>query len=109
MKIKEDAPILFSYHYVLDTLKFKKFLEENEDLCEGALGMQVFGIKLLNIEGVKKWELTDFYITNEEGKRMSIPLMQEEVVIAIHRDIFSDQEWVITMDTGQIAAQQTDM
>ncbi len=101
----EDRPFIFKYHYSLDTIKFKEFLEANQDLCEGALGMQVFGIKFLNIEGVKKWEKTDWYITNEEGLRMSLPILESEITFVIHRDLFSQQEWEITVENSQIAAQ----
>ena len=98
--IKEDRPLIYTYNYALNTLKFKAWLESKPTklLCEGPLAFTAKGIQVMVHGGAAKWDKTAFSINNKKGERHFLELLHEEISFTVHRDLFSGEEWEVLMD-----------
>lgn len=92
-EVKEDKPLIYTYTYMLNTLKFKEWLENMTYLLEGPLAFTAKGIQVMVVGGAKKWDKSAFSISTEEGEKIFLPLKDQEVKFVVHRDLFSGQEW----------------
>lgn len=92
-EVKEDKPLIYTYTYMLNTLKFKEWLENMTYLLEGPLAFTAKGIQVMIVGGAKKWDKSAFSISTEEGEKIFLPLKDQEVKFVVHRDLFSGQEW----------------
>ena len=101
-QIQPDKPYTYQYIYSLDTLKFKEWLDENKYLCEGPLAFTAKGIQVVIPGGANKWDKASFSIDDEEGDKMYLDLVSEEVVIYVHRDLFAGKEWEIHIEDADI-------
>jgi len=104
----EDQPMIFTFNFSLDTLKFKEFLKKHEYLTKSLFSFSAFGIQVNNHRGLEKWEQTAFVILDKEGRPITLPLIQRDVTITVHRDIFSGQEWLVYLQQRVQNAAQTD-
>jgi len=104
-EIKEDKPLIYTYTYILNTLKFKEWLENMAYLCEGPLAFTARGIQVMIVGGAEKWEKSAFSISTEDGEKIFLPLKNQEIQFVVHRDLFAGQEWDVLFEDGQIAAQ----
>jgi hypothetical protein len=104
-RAQPDKPYTYTYTYSLDTLKFKEWLEENKYLCEGALAFTAKGIQVVIPFGAVKWNKSSFSIDNDNGEQMYLDLLNEDVVIYVHRDLFAGKEWeiLLNLDEGETA------
>lgn len=98
-KISDDKPIIYTYVYKLDSIKFKQWLEEHAYLCEGPLAFIAKGIQVVTVGGAKKWDKTAFSIDSDkkDGEKYFLPLLSREIKFAVHRDLFSGEEWDVTL------------
>jgi hypothetical protein len=94
----EDKPLIYTYIYKLNTIAFKRWLEEHAYLCEGPLAFTMRGIQVMVVGGAKKWDKSAFSLSIAKGDKLFLPLLSQEVRFTIHRDLFSGQEWDIYLD-----------
>jgi hypothetical protein len=104
-QIHPDKPIIYTYTYMLNTLKFREWLESMSYLLEGPLAFTARGIQVMIVGGAKKWDKSAFSINDEDGEKIFLPLLSQEVQFVVHRDLFAGQEWEVTLKDSQIAAQ----
>jgi len=104
-EVKEDRPLIYTYTYMLNTLKFKEWLEAMGYLLEGPLAFTARGIQVMVVGGAKKWDKSAFSISTEDGEKIFLPLISQEVRFTVHRDLFSGEEWDVLLEDSQIAAQ----
>jgi len=100
-EIKADKPLIYTYNYMLNTLKFKEWLDSMEYLCEGPLAFTARGIQVMIAGGAKKWDKSAFTIENEDGDKMHLNLLHEEVKFVVHRDLFAGQEWEVLIEDAE--------
>ena len=100
------GPLIISYIYILDTVKFKKWLEDHAYLCEGPLGFTVKGVRILLEAGAEKWDKAGFSIDND-GEPFFLNLLRNEEIFKVHRDMFNKKEWSITYHNPVAARSQT--
>lgn len=104
-QIKEDKPLIFTYTYMLDTLKFKDWLGTIDYLTGGPLAFTGKGIQFMVVGGAEKYDKSAFSISDEYGEKVFLPLSHSEVQFIVRRDLFAGQEWEVSMVDSQIAAQ----
>lgn len=97
-QIKEDKPLIYTYAYMLNTLKFKEWLESIAYLCEGPLAFSARGIQVMISGGAKKWDKSAFTIENKDGDRICLNLLSEEAKFVVHRDLFAGEEWEVLIE-----------
>jgi hypothetical protein len=102
-KTKEDKPLIFTYKYTMNGLKFKEWLESPPiKACrDGALALTIRGIQVV-IEKDKPWDKACFSISTENRDNLSLPLLTQEIIFTIHRDLFSMEEWEISIVESQM-------
>jgi hypothetical protein len=100
-RVQKDKPYTYQYIYSLDSLKFKEWLEENKYLCEGPLAFTAKGIQVVIPAGVNKWDKASFSIDDENGDQMYLNILEEDVVIYVHRDLFAGKEWEIHIEASE--------
>ncbi|GAF87239.1 unnamed protein product [marine sediment metagenome] len=105
-QINEETPVIMRFHYLLNTLQFKEWLQTHDYLCEGPLSFEVRGIRIMVPAGADKWDKAGFSYNDEDGLPIFIPLLHEEVTFSIHRDVFRQKEWTINY-TDAPAAQNS--
>jgi len=99
----ENKPSITYFTYAMDTEALKKWLEEHSYL-EGPLSVMCRGIKITYPEKeVKPQHYHKTIFTMETEKTDNNPmglifmdLMVKEVIFAVHRDIFSGKEWIVS-------------
>jgi len=102
----KDKPLIYTYTYMMDSVKFKRWLAENAYLCEGPLAFLGKGIQIMIVGGAKKWDKSAFSIDGGEAgypplfnnAKIFLPLLQQEVQFSVHRDLFSGEEWDVMLD-----------
>lgn len=99
-QIKEDKPLIYTYTYMLNTLKFKEWLESKEivPLCEGPFAFTGRGVQFMIYGGAAKWDKTAFSIEDENGEKCFLQLAKEEVRFIVHRDLFAGEEWDVLVE-----------
>jgi len=100
-QIKEDKPLIYTYAYILNTLKFQEWLESMSYLCEGPLAFTARGIQVMISGGAKKWDKSAFTIENADGDRIYLNLLHEEVKFVVHRDLFAGEEWEVLIEDSE--------
>lgn len=55
------------------------------------------GIEFTIPWGAEKWDKSGFAIDGD-GERIWLPLLREEIVFNVHRDIFQGLEWEVFME-----------
>lgn len=100
-QIKDDKPLIYTYTYSLDTMRFREYLEEVKHLREGALAFTAKGIQVVVPPGTTKWNKTSFSINDDKGDQLLLNLLNEDVVIHIHRDLFAGKEWEILLNVSE--------
>lgn len=103
VQVKEDKPLIYTYTYSLDNLKFRDWVleKEKEHLCEGPLAFTCKGIQFMIAGGAAKWDKTAFSIDDEDQEKLFLQLIDEDVVFHAHRDLFAGQEWEILLVTPE--------
>jgi hypothetical protein len=101
-RVQEDKPYTYRYTYSLNTLKFKEWLEENKYLCEGPLAFTAKGIQVVIPGGANKWDKASFSIDDDDGDNQFLNMLDNDVVIYVHRDLFAGKEWEIHMEEADI-------
>ena len=99
----ENKPSITYFTYSMDTEKLKVWLEEHKYL-EGPLSVMCRGIKITYPEREVKpqsYHKTMFTIETEETDDNALglifmDLMIKEAIFAVHRDIFSGKEWIVS-------------
>lgn len=104
-KVQEDKPLIFTYTYMLDDLKFKEWLKTVDYLTGGPLAFTGKGIQFMIVGGAKKYDKSAFSLSDENGEKVFLPLLQQEVQFIVRRDLFAGQEWEVSLVDSQIAAQ----
>lgn len=102
---RPEAPVIFNYFYMLDTIQFKEWLKTHEYLCEGNLAFEVKGVRIVVPKGADAWDKAGFYIKDGDGEPIFLELLHREEVFVIHRDPHAKKEWIVGLIDGQIAAQ----
>jgi hypothetical protein len=97
-----DKPYTYKYTYSLNTLKFKEWLEENKYLCEGPLAFTAKGIQVVIPAGADKWDKASFSIDDDRGDDQFLNMLDNDVVIYMHRDLFAGKEWEIHIEETDI-------
>lgn len=97
-QIKADKPLIYTYSYMLNTLKFQEWLESMAYLCEGPLAFTARGIQVMISGGAKKWDKSAFTIEDKDGDRIYLNLLNEEVKFVVHRDLFAGEEWEVLIE-----------
>ncbi len=92
---------------MLDTLQFKEWLKTHEYLCEGPLAFTVKGVSIMIPKGADAWDKAGFAIDGDNGEKIFIPLLHQEVIFAVHRDIHHGKEWIVGLLDSQIASQNS--
>lgn len=100
-KFQEDKPLIYIYTYSMNNLKFKEWLEAMVYLTEGPLAFTAKGIQMMISGGAKKWDKTAFSIDDDDGEKIFLNLLNEEVILHIHRDLFKGKEWEILLNNGE--------
>ena len=100
-EIKADKPLIYTYAYMLNTLKFKEWLEGVAYLCEGPLAFTARGIQVMISGGAEKWDKSAFTIENEAGDRILLDLLHEEIKFVVHRDLFAGEEWEVLIEDSE--------
>lgn len=95
-KPSEKSPMIYTFHYMLNTIKFKEWLESNKDLCHDYMAITSYGIKVIAI-GADKWDKTSFSF-DEDGNEIFLRLLDTETVFHVHRDLFNKVEWQVFME-----------
>lgn len=101
-RVQPDKPYTYTYTYSLNTLKFKEWLEENKYLCEGPLAFIAKGIQVVIPFGAVKWNKSSFSIDDDEGNHLFLNMLEEDIVIYVHRDLFAGKEWEIHIEEADI-------
>ena len=103
-QIKEDKPLIYTYTYMLNTLKFKEWLESKEivPLCEGPFAFTGRGIQFMIYGGAAKWDKTAFSIEDENGEKCFLKLAHEEIRFIVHRDLFAGEEWDVLVEDSVV-------
>lgn len=101
-RVQADKPYMYKYIYSLDSLKFKEWLDENKYLCEGPLAFTAKGIQVVIPGGANKWDKASFSIDNDKGNQLFLNMLDEDVVIYVHRDLFAGKEWEIHVEESDI-------
>lgn len=104
-QIKEDKPLIYTCTYMLNTLKFKEWLEGMAYLCGGPLAFTGWGIQFMILGGAAKWDKTAFSIEDENGEKCFLKLAHEEVKFVVHRDLFAGEEWDVLIEDSTLAPQ----
>lgn len=104
----EDKPLIYTYTYMLDTVKFKAWLEEHAYLCEGPLAWNARGIQVMAVGGAKKWDKSAFSVSTVDGTPIYLPLLRQEVTFSVHRDLFSGEEWEVMLDMTNLKDMEDD-
>lgn len=104
-QIKEDKPLIYTYTYMLDTLKFEDWLKTVDYLTGGPLAFTGKGIQFMIVGGAEKADKSAFSISDENGEKVFLPLLHQEVRFIVRRDLFAGQEWEVALEDSQIAAQ----
>jgi len=105
-QIHEEKPIIMRFCYMLDTLQFKEWLKTHEYLCEGPLSFQIKGIRIMIPKGADNWDKAGFSCDDGNGQPIFLPLLHQEIIFSVHRDLFQQKEWVIDY-VDAIAAQNS--
>jgi hypothetical protein len=92
------------YYYMLNTLQLKEWLKTHEYLCEGPLGFEVKGIRIMIPKGADAWDKAGFSIKGDDGEPIFLPLLHREIVFIVHRDMYQ-KEWIAGIEDGPSASQ----
>lgn len=99
----ENKPAIAYFAYSIDTDQLKKWLEEN-DYLEGPFSFMCKGIQVTYPEPQVKpqhYHKTLFSIDTEKTEanpvgKIFLDIMVKDTIFAVHRDIFSDKEWIVS-------------
>jgi len=102
-----DGPLLIKLHYMLNTLKFREWLQEHKYICAGPLSFDTQGLRVLVPKGADAWDKAGFSFNDQDGQPIFLPLLSREAIFHVHREIINKKEWIITYITPTIAAQNS--
>ena len=99
-----NGPMIIRFVYMLDTLKFKKWVEDHTYLMDGYAS--VFNVKGIDIlfaakasrtDGKVDWEHAEFCLADKDRHNMpiSMKLKEKEVIFVVHRNPISNKEWSV--------------
>lgn len=100
---REDKPVIFRFGYRVRRAKFYEWLTEHTYLLEDAFGFSHRGITIMVPgPGVTKYHKTSFVITIKYQDTLnvdaSLDLLNKTTEFVVHRDVVSNNEWIITAD-----------
>lgn len=88
---------MITTHLMVNTAKFRDYLKTIPDLCEDFLAFVSWGIRVSVPAG--KWDKAGFHYM-EDGQEVWLNLLSEEAQFRVHRDLFSEKEWCVYMETS---------
>lgn len=98
---KEDKPYLFYFTYSINSDKLKDWMREHSYL-DGLWKISSRGINIsFGGETVEDYHKVLYFIECKECKEspeglMYLDLLVKECMFAVHRDVFSNEEWVVS-------------
>jgi len=94
-----DKPSIFYFTYSVNSDKLKTWIQEHPYL-DDMWRIRSRGINMLFSGGSpEEYHKVLYYIKHEENKElpeMYLDLLVKECVFAAHRDVFSNEEWVVS-------------
>ena len=100
-QVKEDKPLLYTYTYSIDNLKFQEWLKSQAYLCEGPFAFTIKGVQFMIMGGPEKWDKSAFSIDDDSGDKVFLELFKEDTVFHVHRDLFKGMEWEVLIATPE--------
>ena len=99
----EKKPAISYFAYSINTDQLQKWLEDN-DYLEGPLSFMCKGVQVIYPEhqvAPQHYHKMIFSIDTEKTEenpvgRVYLDIMVKDTVFAVHRDIFSDKEWIVS-------------
>jgi len=98
---KENKPHLFYFTYSVNSDNLKKWIEEHPYL-DSTWKISSRGIQILSAGGpAEDYHKILYFIECDKSKEspeglMYLDLLVKECTFAIHRDVFSNEEWVVS-------------
>ena len=80
----ENKPFIYTFEYQMDAIKFKKWLEENHEICEGMLSFIGKGIEITVPFGPEKYDKSGFSIRGNNDDLIWLTLLEKPVRFRIH-------------------------
>ena len=86
---------------MLDVTKWKEWLKSHPDLTQGVLAFKSYGLGVVVNSG--KWDKAGFFLYNEDGQEVSLPLLHGVVRFRVHRDLFTGKEFEAYIEDPLVA------
>jgi hypothetical protein len=94
--IKKDKNVI-TFHYAVNTARFRDWLVAHPELCEDFLGFVSYGVRVHVNQG--KWDKAGFHFMDDD-QEVWLNLLSEEVRFRVHRDLFGEKEWCVYLETS---------
>ena len=95
--VKSGKPNIITFHYAVNTAKFRDWLAALPELCEDFFGFVSYGVRVHVNQG--KWDKAGFHFM-DDSEEVWLNLLSEETKFRVHRDLFGEKEWCVYLETS---------